>query len=563
MRLTFVAVLRALVLALPLVFLGLFFFYPLLSIFQVSFLPEGRLDLSGFVALLTRPYYREVLWFTVWQAALSTALTLLVGMPAAYAFARFRFRGKTLLRAVLTVPFVMPTVVVATAFLALLGPRGGLNAGLMALFGLDRPPLELQGTVALILLAHVFYNLAVVIRIVGGFWANLDPQLEEAAMMLGAPQRRLFREVTLPLLMPAIGAAALLVFLFSFSSFGVVLILGGLRYATIEVEIFQQAVNFFNLPLAAALSLVQMVFTFALMAVYTQVQARVSVPINLRSQQAVQRTARTWRERGFLLLALGLPTLLVVAPLAALVERSLTVGSDGPTLEYYLTLGGGQSRSIFAVSPLLAIRNSLLFALATTAISVTLGLLSAYMLAPPGRGSAEGWRRLLDPFFLLPLGTSAVTLGFGYIVALDEPPLNLRTSVVLVPLAHSLLAFPFVVRSVLPTLRSINPALREAAAVMGARPLRLLREVDLPIIARSVLVGATFAFAISLGEFGATSLIQRPEWPTLPVLIFRFLGQQGIANYGRALAMSVILMSTTALAFILIERIRVDDVGEF
>ncbi|HEX8682745.1 MAG TPA: iron ABC transporter permease [Ardenticatenaceae bacterium] len=554
---------KFMVFAVPIAFLAIFFFYPLLSIFQVSFAPGGQPDLSGFVALVTRPYYRELLWFTTWQAALSTVLTLLAGMPAAYAFARFSFPGKTLLRAVLTVPFVMPTVVVATAFLALLGPRGSLNGLLTVLFGPDAPAVNLQHTVTLILLAHVFYNIAIVIRVVGGFWANLDPQLEEAAMVLGARPRQLFREVTLPLLMPAIGAAALLIFLFTFSSFGVVLLLGGVRYATIEVEIYQQAVNLFNLPLAASLSLVQMVFTFLLMWLYTGVQARATVPLNLRSQVAVQKPARTARQRFFLLAALGLPALFVLAPLTALVERSLSVGGEW-TLQYYLTLSEAQRRSIFAVSPLVAVRNSVLFALATTAISVILALLSAYLLAPRrGEGRRGLWRRVLDPLFLLPLGTSAVTLGFGYIVALDAPPLNLRTSALLVPIAHSLIAFPFVLRSLLPTLRSINPALREAAAVLGARPLGQLREVDLPIIARSLLVGAVFAFAISMGEFGATSLIWRPEWPTLPIVIFRFLGQPGVANYGRALAMSVILMSTTALAFILIERVRVDEGSEF
>jgi thiamine transport system permease protein len=415
----------------------------------------------------------------------------------------------------------------------------------------------------LILLAHVFYNIAIVIRVVGGFWTNLDPQLEEAAMVLGARPRQLFREVTLPLLMSAIGAAALLIFLFTFSSFGVVLLLGGVRYATIEVEIYQQAVNLFNLPVAASLSLVQMVFTFLLMWLYTGVQARATVPLNLRSQAAVQRPARTVRQRFFLLAALGLPALFVLAPLTALVERSLSVGGEW-TLQYYLTLSEAQRRSIFAASPLVAVRNSVLFALATTAISVILALLSAYLLAPRrGEGSRSQWRRVLDPLFLLPLGTSAVTLGFGYIVALDAPPLNLRTSALLVPIAHSLIAFPFVLRSLLPTLRSINPALREAAAVLGARPVSQLREVDLPIIARSLLVGAVFAFAISMGEFGATALIWRPEWPTLPIVIFRFLGQPRVANYGRALAMSVILMSTTALAFILIERVRVDEGSEF
>ena len=552
-----------LLLSLPIIFLSLFFFYPLLTIFQISFIPKGTLDLSGFMALIERPSYRDIIAFTFWQAMLSTCLTLLAGLPAAYAFARYRFAGKTILRALLTVPFVLPTVVVATAFLALFGPRSRLNLGLISLFNLDAPPINLQHTLTLIFLAHIFYNITVVIRLVGGFWASLDPKLEEAAALLGAPPWKVFREVTFPLLLPALGAAALLIFLFTFTSFGVILILGGPHFSTLEVEIYRQAVNYFNLPLAAALSLLQMGFTFLLMTFYTRLQARAALPLELRSQRSVEKTAHSWHSRLFLLFAVGLPTLFVLSPLIALVERSVSLG-DGVSLQYYLLLAENERRTVVSHAPLFAVRNSLLFAGATTVISLLLGTLSAYLLAPPKRRKARAaWRTWLDPIFLLPLGTSAVTLGFGFIVALDEPPLNLRTSIVLIPIAHSLIAFPFVVRSILPVLRSLNPALREAAAVLGATSLRLLREIDLPILARPILVGAVFAFAVSMGEFGATSLIKRPEWPTMPVIIFEFLGRPGISNYGRALAMSVILMLVTAVGFVVIERFRVDDLGEF
>jgi thiamine transport system permease protein len=552
-----------LLLSLPLLFLALFFFYPLLTIFQISLIPKGTLDLSGFITLIERPAYREVIAFTFWQALLSTVLTMLAGLPAAYAFARYRFAGKSILRALLTVPFVLPTVVVATAFLALLGPKGRLNLWLASLLGLDAPPINLQNTLTLILLAHIFYNITVVIRLVGGFWANLDPKLEEAAAVLGAPPWRVFREVTFPLLRPALGAAALLIFLFTFTSFGVILILGGPRFGTLEVEVYRQTVNYFNLPLAAVLSLLQIAFTFVLMSLYTHLQARATIPLDLRSPRSVEKTSNSWRVRLFLLVAVGLPTLFVLSPLVALVERSLTLG-DGVSLQYYLLLAENERRTVVSHTPLFAVRNSLLFAGATTLISLLLGILSAYLLVPTNRRERRStWRAILDPIFLLPLGTSAVTLGFGFIVALDQPPLNLRTSIVLIPIAHSLIAFPFVVRSILPVLRSLNPALREAAAVLGATSLRLLREIDLPILARPILVGAVFAFAGSMGEFGATSLIKRPEWPTMPVIIFEFLGRPGISNYGRALAMSVILMLVTAVGFILIERFRVDDIGEF
>ena len=549
-------------LALPLAFLILFYFYPLLSILGVSFAPEGRLSLGPLGRMASSPHYVRVLWFTTWQAALSTLLTVLLALPGAYIFARYDFRGKNVVQALTTVPFVLPTIVVSLAFTALLGSRGLLNVLLISLLGLDRPPINLQHTLAVILLAHVFYNYAVVLRIVGNYWANLNPRLEEAARMLGAGRWWTFREVTLPLLLPAIRAAAVLVFIFCFTSFGVILVLGGPRFATLEVEIYRQTIHYLNLPLAAALSVVQIAFTLVLMATYARLQARVARPLELRPRQITQQRPRRWRDRLAIWVNVGLMLALTVTPLAALVARSATPTDRGLSLDSYLRLFDNPRRSAFYVPPVAAVRNSLGFALATVGCSVTLGLMTAAMLNNRGSGLARA-RRLLDPIFMLPLGTSAVTLGLGFIVALDQPPLNLRTSPLLIVFAHTLVALPFVVRSVLPALRSINPRLREAAMSLGATPWRVWREVDLPIVARAGLVGAMFAFTISMGEFGATSLIARPERPTLPIAIYRFLGRPGAANYGQALAMSTLLMIVCVFGFLAIERFRAGEVGEF
>ena len=569
---------RLLIYSIPLTFLLVFYFYPIASILTLSFAPEGRFDPAALGKLFSTPYYLQTLWFTTWQAALSTLLTVGLALPGAYVFARYDFPGKSLVQALTTVPFVLPTIVVALAFTALLGPHGLLNLALMGLLGLDQPPLDLQHTLTVILLAHVFYNYTLVLRMVGTYWANLDPQLGEAARLLGANRWRAFREVTLPLLAPAIGAAALLVFIFCFTSFGVVLVLGGPRFATLEVEIYHQTIHYLNLPLAAALSLIQIIFTFTLMATYTRLQARKTLPLELRPRQVTQRRPRRWREWLVVGTNVGLMLVLLVAPLVALVERSLTLSTTGGvSLAFYRQLFYNPRGSAFYVPPVAAVRNSVGFALATVGLSVVLGLMAAAVLDNAGTDSARGsgssarsprprgrWlRRLLDPVFMLPLGTSAVTLGLGYIVALDEPPLNLRTSPLLIVLAHTLVALPFVVRSVLPALRSIHPHLREAAALLGASPWHVWREVDLPIVARSVLVGAVFAFTISMGEFGATSLIARPERPTMPVAIYRFLGRPGTANYGQALAMSTLLMLVCTLGFLALERFRVGEVGEF
>lgn len=535
---------------LPLIFLLAFFFWPLGNILRLS------LTLQAVGDLLARPYMLQVIWFTIWQATLSTVLTLAAGLPAAYLFARYEFPGKSLLRALVTVPFVMPTVVVASAFMALFGPTGPANRLLMNLIGLDQPPLQLEQTLAVILLAHIFYNLAVVIRLVGGFWANLDPKLVEAARVLGASRVRAFLEVTLPLLRPPLISATLLIFLFTFTSFGVILLLGGPAFSTVETEIYRQYVTFLRPDIAAGLALLQIVFTFLLMSLYARWQQRSAVSLDFRPQQTNLRRPRSRTERVVIvMLVLGL-SLFLLAPLLALVGRSFT-GRDGQfTLAYYQALPSVRRGSVTFIPPLLAVRNSIGYALLTVLGASFLGLISAALLARPGR-----WRRWLDPVFMLPLGASAVTLGFGYVVTYGR----LRTSPLLVLIAHTLVAFPFVVRSLLPVLQGIRPSLREAAAVLGAPPWRVWREVDLPIVGRALLVAAVFAFTISMGEFGATSFIVRPNsgYLTLPIAIQRYLGQPGALNFGQALALSTILMAVCAAGFVAIERFRYADIGEF
>jgi thiamine transport system permease protein len=344
-----------------------------------------------------------------------------------------------------------------------------------------------------------------------------------------------------------------LVFLFCFTSFGVILILGGLRFATLEVEIYRQAVSLFNLPVAAFLSLVQMGLTFGVMAVYTRLQARASLPLDLRPQRVTARplSGHRWLVGMILLLALAFLT----APLLALAWRSLTLGGEGLTLRYYAELAVNRRQSAFFVPPIQAVYNSVAFAAAATLLSLLLGLAAAYLLARP-RSLVSA---LLEPVFLLPLGTSAVTLGLGYIIAMGP----LRTSILLTPIAHTLIAAPFVVRTFLPALRSLNPRWHEAAATLGAPPLRRWWEVDAPILTAAASVGAIFAFTISLGEFGATLLVSRPDTPTMPVVIYRALGQPGLLNYGQALAMSTILMIVCGVGLILIERFRLPGSGEF
>jgi thiamine transport system permease protein len=563
----------------PLVFLGTFYLFPLVSILKVS-LERGHSGvIAPFIEVFSSVPMVRIIGFTFWQATLSTLLTIIVGLPGAYLLARYRFPGKGLFRALTGVPFILPTLVTAMAFDSLFGVRGWVNTGLMTLFQLEDAPFQFSYTLGAILLAHVFYNTTIVLRVVGDFWSRLDPRFFGAARVLGATRFQTLRYITLPILMPAITTAALLVFIFDFTSCGVSLVLGGPRFATLETEIYYQTTAMFNLPIAAVLSILQLAFTLGMTLLYTRLTANLARPLSLRSLRIIQRPLSTWHKRIMAALILGTLLMLLFLPLFSLATRSFVrLGGDrgqigspqiGLTWDFYRQLVVFEKQSLFAVSPITAIFISMGYALMTVILSLFLGLPVAWALAK--NGSTKGreyarcsisFSRLVEAFLLLPLGTSAVTMGLGFVVAFNHPPL-LLVSPILIPMAHTLVAFPFVVRSLVPALQSIQPRMRQAAAILGASPGQVFRNVDLPLIGRTMLVAAIFALSISLGEFGATSLLTRPEYPTMPVAIYRYLSRPGAMNYGQALALSTILMLICMLGMVVIERFRVSGVGEF
>ncbi len=536
---------------LPLALLLVFFFIPMVSILWVMFERTGTIVLSDAL---------QPLWFTLYQALLSTLLTLLFGLPAAYVFARFDFPAKRLWRTLTMLPFILPTVVAAAAFNALLGPRGWVNLLLMNLTGSSIPPITFLNTFGAILVAHVFYNIAIIIRVVGSAWSQLDPRLEHSARVLGASPWQAFRTVTLPLLRRSILSAALLVFLFDFTSFGVILMLGGPGFATLEVAIYTQAMHYLNLPMAGLLSIIQLVFTLVILLLHGRASQGRDVPLFPRLHGEGTRRPRTATEKLVVLLTVCFLFLLQVLPLLALAGRSVVRleaerGQRGEiqtgfTLDYYRALFVNKHDSIFYVPPSRAIMNSLVYAGITMVVSVVTGTLLAFALV-----KRPGVRRWLDPLVMLPFGASAVTLGLGFIIAFNGTALARASFPWLVPLAHSLIAMPFVLRAIQPALASIPDSLRQSAAVLGAAPLRAWWEVEMKLISRSLMAGALFAFTISLGEFGATSFISRVDNPTLPVAIFRFLAQPGALNYGQAMAMATILILVCALSIGLLENL--------
>ncbi|GAA4546342.1 iron ABC transporter permease [Amycolatopsis samaneae] len=524
---------------LPLAFLVVFFAWPVVAIVGRGFTAGGVGAVLGDAATW------RLAGFTVASAAASTVLAVLAGLPVAYLLARVRLPGVGLVRTLVLVPFVLPTVVVGLAFRTI-WPDGGVLS---------------------LVLANAFFNVAVVARTVGGLWSQVDTRAAEAARALGASPWRAFRSVTLPALAPAISSAAAVVFLFCATSFGVVLILGGARYRTLETEIYLRTVDLLDLSGAAALSLVQFAAVVAALVVGAIARRRRDGAARVRSGVDGARRPRggEWWVVAAAVAVVGL----LLTPIVSLLVASVST-PDGWSLAGFRALAGTGVRGTLQVTGWEAASNSLRAATDATLLAMTIGVLASVVLVAlrraPGR-LARGMGETMDAALMLPLGVSAVTVGFGYLVTLDALPGDLRTSPLLVPLAQALVIIPLVVRMVLPVLRAVDVRLRQAAATLGASPGRVWREIDLPLTLRSLVAAAGFGYVVALGEFGATSFLARPDAPTLPVAIAGLLSRPGELNNQMAYAACALLMVVTVLAVVLIDRFGAvrgrSAVGEF
>lgn len=527
---------------LPLAFLAVFFAWPVATLLARGLAPDGSLDLTGFGEVLARARTWRVIRATLVQASLATVVCVMAGVPGALVLYRRRFPGVGVLRAVVTVPFVLPSVVVGVAFHALVTRGGPLAMAVARLLG-DDVAARLDGSLTVVVASLVFFNYGLVVRMVGTMWSRLDPRQVEAARVLGASPWRAWLTVTLPSLAPALAAAASLTFLFCATAYGVVLVLGGPGTATIETEIYQLTAQYLDLRAAAVLSVVQLVVIAA--ALWVSERARRANEAALHLHLDVPPTRLRRGDVPALALTLVMAAGLL-APMVVLVARSLRRGGRW-TLANYADLGSTGGRNALLVTVWEAAGNSLVVAVVAGLIALAVGVAVALVLSrrPRSRWLARGMVAL-DSLVMLPLGVSAVTVGFGFLITLARPPLALTRSWWVLPLAQAVVAVPLVVRTVLPALRAIDPRQREAAAVLGAPPARVLASVDGPHLLRAGGLAVGFALATSLGEFGATSFLARPQQPTLPVVLYRLIGAPGAQNQGMALAAGVVLAAGTA-----------------
>jgi thiamine transport system permease protein len=510
----------------PAVFLAVFLGYPVVVL--ATTMASGS-DASTALDRLVSPALWQITALATVQALTSTALALVVGLPIANVVSRYRYRGRSLAQALVTVPFVLPTVVVALAFRSLLGD--GVPEGF-----------------ALVVVAHAYVNLAVVARIVGSQWAQHDADYENVARTLGATRWRAFVDVTLPSLRPAIASSAAVVFVFSFTSLGIVLLLGDQSTRTLESQILRQTSILLDFPGAAATAFVQLLVVSGVLLAGARAgrtsPTRAMRPVDLRELPARAST------RLAVLATVAGAYVIVLAPVMALVVSSLRVAGHW-RLDWWLSMGSVDAGTTRIGSPASALSTSITYALITAAVAAVVGGLAAIAVVAPGR------TRMVALLAMIPLGVSSATLGLGTLLAFGRPPLDLRQTGLLVPIAHALVAVPLVVAVVTPALRGTDGRRVAVAASLGARPTRAFLTAYGAVLRVVVLASAGLAAAVSLGEFGAAAFLTRAGSPTVPVQIVRLLSRPGEQSYGVAAALAVVLVLLTLTMVMLVDRLGV------
>jgi thiamine transport system permease protein len=465
----------------------------------------------------SRPGVGRAVWFSVWQGALSTLATLAIGLVPTWILARHPVRGRRFLMALFTVPFVLPTVVVGAAFLALL-------------------PSSLDRSLVAILLAHVFFNVSVVLRTVLPVWRSIDEDLLAAARTLGAPPFQVAYRVVWPLLRPAIVAASSLVFVMCATSYGVIRVLGS-GWSTVDVEIYRRAVALGDVSGAAVLAAIQALVVVAALAVFARRSTEWSV---VRAAPPIRRR-RLVHEIVVWSLALAF-----VVPMVALAVTSLR-SSTGWSFAGWRNLFGLADSRRPDTRIVEALTNSLVFAFVAAIVAVPAGVTLA-------RSAARRSRRWLSAVVDAPIGVSAVAVGLGIVITYDVDPIDVRGSWWLVPVVHASVALPFVVRSAVPLVRSIPSGLGEAAATLGASPWRRWTRVEFPLLRPAIATAAAFSLAMSLGEFGATSFLTRRDTTTLPIVVESLLSRPGSLSVMTGSAAAILLLVATAGLVVFVDR---------
>lgn len=525
--------------AAPLLFIAVLFYWPLLKIVALGLS-------SNWYEIYFDPATLKAIWFTIWQAALSTAIAIAIGIPGAYVLYRKQFYGQRFLRALITVPLVMPTIVVAIVFSSFRAEHS-----IYQQIGLD---FFFQNPIYWIITAHVFVNYSLVVRTLGGVWATMDNETEEAAALAGAGRLRITLSITLPQLKTAIVSSAALTFLFCSSSYGIILILGGGQVNSIETQIATAALQFLDLNKAAALALLQTLITVVAFSISETIAKH---PLGIEQVDESTRKPRIDKRDWPAVAITSLVVLALISiPMLVLLAKAFTF--DGAlSLQNFANLMGRGDRDLLNISVWQATLNTLRNVAISASIAVGLGALVSYLLSRTHRTRrARMSNRTIDLLFLIPVGISSVVLGFGYLVTFGDGPLPIRASWLVVPIVQALMALPLVIRLIYPALISIGVEHREAASMAGANARQTWWHIESGIIRNVILTAVGFAIVAGIGEFGAASLLAFGDQATLPTVLFSLISRPGQINYGMAMAVcAILIVMTFVLVFSVSTRI--------
>ena len=485
----------------PIIFISAFVVTPVLNIFVSSLQFES-------LNLLRTEAIRNVVWFTTWQSLVSTAVALTVALPLAFVTSNFKFKAQRLTTSLISMPFILPSIVVGVAFLQIL-------------------PNKFHRTAFALILAHVYFNFGFASRLISARWLQIHPHLDDAARTLGASPLKLFTTLTLPLLSKAITNAALIVFTLCFTSYGVVRVLGGPSRSTLETEIYFRAMQLGDVSGAMLLSALQIVIIILLFVVTTKA-SRKKFEQSTRPTITRQVSLQTRRQKIAIATIISSATAFAIVPVLAIAFKSINTDSRFTTSAWH---------AVFA-NPEIAqsITKTFTYAVIAMSLATLLGLLSACSVAYNNNF------RFISGLTTLPIVISAVSIGLGIIITFDTQPFDWRGSQFMLPLAHALVALPLVMRIISPVLQAIPDSLRQASSVLGASPRQTWLNIDFRIIRRAAISAAAISATVSIGEFGASSFLARRGAETLPVMISRLLSRPGDSLQSQAFALATLLV---------------------
>jgi iron(III) transport system permease protein len=554
-------------LALLLVFFGVFLFYPAGLSLKNAFAREGHFSLRYFQLLLSSPLQRESLANSFLIALLTTALTTLLALPLAWVMTRFDFRGKTLLSGLLLVPMIMPPFVGAIGLRQLLARYGSVNLLLMKL-GLLRPEAPLdwlgQGGFWGIVLLQVLSLYPIMFSNVSAALANLDPALREAAQNLGASGFRLFRTITLPLILPGYFAGAIIVFIWAFTDLGTPLIFGFSR--VVPVQIFDAVTEINTNPLGYALVVLVLGLSAALFVAGKQALAGKRYEMMGRGHTAGAETRATLRQTLLIWTALGGLVLLALLPHLAVAVQSLArnwffciLPGEWTTANYAELAGHGLTVS--------SIRNSLFYSSCSALLDLVLGVIIAWLLTRR-RIPLAG---LLDTVAMLPLALPGLVLAFGYVAGFDNfksqwlnDCLNPRHNpTLLLIVSYSVRRLPYIVRAAYAGFQQTSVTLEEASANLGASPFRTLRKITLPLVMANLIAGTILTFSFAMLEVSdGLILAMRERFFPLTKMIYTILGRIDPNSPGLACALGVVGMVILSVSLLLAGRLLGKKLGQ-